>query len=75
MKPGISLTSIFERTLDEKGGEYYAGTLDPATFKKHKKEFRVILMQGKLLPSTLIQNDPKAIENLFMFVETETDEE
>ncbi|MFB3789102.1 MAG: hypothetical protein ACE15F_22310 [bacterium] len=74
MKPGISLVTVLEKALDERGEEYYTATLTPALFKKLKKEFRVLLLKGNLLPRTLVPNHPQAGDNLFMFVETRTGE-
>ncbi len=67
MKPGIDLISKFEKKLDENGQAYYTGTIDPANFKKLKKEIHIILMHGSLLPGSLVGSDETTQENLYMF--------
>ena len=69
MKPNINLVSVFERKQEGEDGEYHAGTLDLAEFKKAKGEIRIVLMKGNLLPTSIVGNDPRAQENLFMFAE------
>ena len=73
MKPGINIISVFDRTKDESGSEYFTGTLDLKALKKTKcDEIRVVFMTGDLLPASLhslMGKDTKAESGLFMFVE------
>jgi hypothetical protein len=67
MKPGIDLISVFKKQKDETGQEYFVGTIDPSNFKKNKEEIQIILMHGKLLPSSLVGRHGGTQENLYMF--------
>lgn len=75
MKPNINLISVFERKQEGEEGEYHTGTLDASTFKKAKGEIRIILMKGHMLPLSIVGSDPRAQENLFMFVEENNQQE
>ncbi len=67
MKPGIDLISVFAKREDETGQVFYTGTIDPSNFKKAKEEIRIVLMQGNLLPGSLVGHEGSSQENLYMF--------
>ncbi|MBI1390452.1 MAG: hypothetical protein GC154_18600 [bacterium] len=67
MKAGIEIVGVFERRKDEHGNEHFAGSLDPAAFKKAKREIKLILMKGDLLPASLVGKCPASLDSLYMF--------
>ena len=74
MKPGIDIISVFEKVKDEKGEEYFTGTLDLSVLKKTKlDEIQVVFITGDLLPGSVHsllgrQSDKERV--LFMFAKS-----
>lgn len=71
MKNGIDLIGSFERKKDDKGEEYYSGTINPTHFKKVKDEIQLVLMPGNQLPTSLIGTDQEAQDSLYLFSQSQ----